>query len=106
MGKGISMRSSIVLLAGVVGLLGSGFVALADPASTTTTANPPDTASAGTNPSDPNEIICKTMAPPTGTRLGARRECATRHEWQVQELEAQRETEKMQNTPGAGIPGG
>ena len=106
-GKGLSMRRSIFVLAGVVGLLGSGFVASADPspATTTTAANPSDTASAGTNPSNWNEMICKTMAPATGTRLGARRECQTRHEWDMQQQEAQRELEKNQQTSNPGNSG-
>jgi hypothetical protein len=91
------MRSSIVLLSGVVGLLGSGLVALADPVPTTAPVNTPDTASAGTNPSDPNEMICKSMAPATGTRLGTRRECQTRHEWDMQFQENQRELDRMHN---------
>jgi hypothetical protein len=101
------MRSSIVLLAGAVGLLGSGLVAFADPPSTTTTAaNPPDMASAGTDRSNWNEIICKTMAPETGTRLGARRVCQTRHEWDMQMQESQRELEHQQSGASAGVPGG
>jgi hypothetical protein len=105
------MRSSIVLLAGIVGLLGSGLVAFADPetpssaAATTTAANPPDAASAGTPQSDWNDIICKTMAPATGTRLGARRACQTKHEWDLQQQEAQRELEHQQNGASAGVPG-
>jgi hypothetical protein len=102
------MRSSIVLVAGLVGLLGSSLVAAADPASTTTTtATPPDTASAGATPDDPNEIICKTMAPTTGTRIGARRECATRHQWDQQYQETQRLLQ-LQSSHGQGgvSPGG
>jgi hypothetical protein len=106
------MRSSIVLLAGIVGLLGSGLVAFADPAApaapaaTTTTANPPDTASAGTPQSDWNDIICKTMAPATGTRLGARRACQTKHEWDMQQQEAQHELELNQQHSNPGSPTG
>jgi hypothetical protein len=52
-------------------------------------------------------MICKTMAPPTGTRLGGRRECQTRHDWDMQEIEAQRELEKNQSRTNPGrAPGG
>jgi hypothetical protein len=105
------MRSSIVLLAGIVGLLGSGLVAFADPetptsaAATTATANPTDTASAASQ-SDWNDMVCKTMAPATGTRLGPRRVCQTKHEWDMQQQESQRELEHQQNGAAAGVPGG
>ena len=98
------MRRSIFVVAGLVGLLGSGGAVLADPpAATTTTAAPQDTASAGTQPNDWNEMICKTMAPTTGTRLGARRICQTRHEWDMQQQEAQRELEKNQQNSAPGF---
>jgi hypothetical protein len=98
------MRSSIVLVAGLVGLLGSSLTATADPASTTTTtANPPDTTSAT---GDPNEVICKTMAPTTGTRIGARRECATRHQWDQQYQETQRLLQLQSNHGQGGVGGG
>lgn len=29
----------------------------------------------------PNEVICKKMPPPAGTRLRARKECRTKAEW-------------------------
>lgn len=36
--------------------------------------------------SDPADtIICRNIPPPLGTRIGGRRECATRREWQFQE---------------------
>jgi hypothetical protein len=87
-------------------LLGSGLVALADPAPVTTPVNTPDAASAGTNPSDPNEIVCRSMAPPTGTRLGTRRVCQTRHEWEMQYQETQRELQRQLNQGMGPQPGG
>jgi len=35
------------------------------------------------------------MAPTTGTRLGARRKCQTRHDWQMQQEEAQKVLSQM-----------
>jgi hypothetical protein len=103
-GKGFSMRRSIFIVAGLVGLLGSGVAVLADPpTATTTAANTADTSSTGAQPNDWNEMICKTMAPTTGTRLGARRICQTRHEWDLQQQEAQRELEKNQQNSNPGF---
>ena len=40
----------------------------------------------GTAAPDPrNEIICKVQPPPLGTRIGGRRICGTRAEWEAQE---------------------
>ena len=96
------MRSSIFVLLSTVALLGSGSVALADPPATSS----PDTVSVGTNQSDPNEVICKTLAPETGTRLGPRRECQTRHEWDMQQQQSQRELLQKQNGGSLAVPGG
>lgn len=102
------MRRSVVLLAGVVGFLGSSLVAMADPAAPATTAPAPTVAAApASDPAnDPNEMVCKTMAPTTGTRLGARRICQTRHNWDMQQQQAARELQQNQ-TLGlqGGIPG-
>ncbi|MBI1329177.1 MAG: hypothetical protein GC166_04645 [Alphaproteobacteria bacterium] len=37
--------------------------------------------SSSTVSADLDKIVCKTMAPPTGTRLGGRRLCQTQREW-------------------------
>jgi invasion protein IalB len=34
---------------------------------------------------DPNEVICESEAPPTGSLLGGARICRTRHQWSEQE---------------------
>jgi hypothetical protein len=31
---------------------------------------------------NPDEVVCRTVEPPVGSRLGARRTCATRAQWQ------------------------
>lgn len=55
---------------------------------------------------NPNEIVCKSLPPPTGTRLGGRRVCMTRAQWdqaQVQAADAvrhQQELGKMGKLPG------
>jgi hypothetical protein len=35
---------------------------------------------------NPDEVICRTIAPPSGSRLGARRTCATRARWRELDL--------------------
>ena len=46
---------------------------------------------------DPNEVICKKLAAETGTRLGKRKECRTRREWDSIEAEAKENLEKSQS---------
>lgn len=45
---------------------------------------------------DPNEVICRSEPPPSGTRLGKRRICATRVEWDEMARSAREETELLQ----------
>ncbi len=106
------MRCSAVVLAGFVGLLGLSFAAVADPgapAAAAPAAAAPAAAPAVTaQVDDPNEVICKTMAPTTGTRLGARRECQTRREWDADQARAEQNLRQQQNIGNLqpGMPGG
>lgn len=52
--------------------------------------------------SDRNEVVCKSLAPNTGTRLGARKTCLTRAEW---EERTQRDQEHVRQTQGTGLMG-
>lgn len=45
---------------------------------------------------DPNETICRSEPPPSGTRLGKRRMCATRAQWDEMARSAREETELLQ----------
>jgi hypothetical protein len=103
MRKGPYVRTSIALLIGIGGLLGSSLIALGDPAPATPATAP---AAAAAPISDPNEIICKTMDPATGTRLGARRVCQSAAQWNADQQQAQRELQ-LNQTRGlqAGVPG-
>jgi hypothetical protein len=91
---------AVVFSIAVVGL--SATLAYADPAPSTapvapaqntTTAAPvaPTVATtASTAPAeDPDEIICRQSAAPTGSRLGATRTCQTRREWEQAHQDAQ-----------------
>ena len=46
--------------------------------------------------SDLNEIVCKSLPPATGTRLGGGRECHTVREWNERQREDQRMLQQQQ----------
>lgn len=59
-------------------------VAFAAPALAEDAAVPPAATQAPTAQGDTNfldRMVCKKLAPPTGTRLGARKVCQTEREW-------------------------
>lgn len=70
----------------------SDVVTVVAPAPGTTTPTP-----AATDPND--TIVCRNIPPPLGTRIGGRRECATRREWQAQEDSARTMMHDAQNKP-------
>ena len=69
------MRGSAIFSVAVLVLLGTR--AMADPSS------PPNSEMAAQTHAtdDQDKVVCRTLEPPTGTRLGARRECRTQKEW-------------------------
>ncbi|MDE2184253.1 MAG: hypothetical protein KGJ78_14630 [Alphaproteobacteria bacterium] len=56
--------------------------------------------------SDLNEIICKQMGPPTGSRLGNKKVCQTRKRWLELERQTQDQLDKAQRGCGGGGCGG
>jgi hypothetical protein len=54
---------------------------------------------------DPNAIVCKRLAPETGTRLGSRTQCRTKAEWDAISREAQ-EGLRAEQQRGSATPGG
>ena len=48
-------------------------------------------------PSDDNPVICRTMAPVVGTRLGGTRQCATQKEWDRIRRDAQKLLDNTQS---------
>jgi hypothetical protein len=50
-----------------------------------------------------DQVVCRSEATTTGTRLGARRECHTEREWKRQRQEAQRITDKAQTIGDTGV---
>lgn len=87
-----------------------GLLSLAVPVLAEQTAPPPPPAAEGQPPAqqpasgtpeqapaeDPNEVICKKLEAETGTRLGKRKECRTREEWDQIAEEARQNLEKSQ----------
>jgi hypothetical protein len=55
---------------------------------------PPATAAETAPENDQNEVICKKLEAETGTRLGKRKECRTRREWDEIAEEAKRNLEE------------
>ncbi len=62
------------------------------------------TAVAADNDSD--RVVCRTLAAPTGTRLGDRRECHSQREWDRMRQAQQNEITRLQVQRGNGGSGG
>lgn len=92
------MVKSAAFVVAIVGLLGSSAVVLAQ---TAAPAQQP-AAMAAAPAADPNQIICKTMDPPTGTRLGPRRICQTQRQWDDEAQQARQQLMQMQSDVGQG----
>jgi hypothetical protein len=102
------MRSTLLAVS-LAGLLGSTLVALADPPTPAPTDQPAAATQTSDSDNDPNAIVCKSMAPATGSRLGGRRVCQTRKEWDDFQKQNQQTTRDFQGigmsqsaTPGGG----
>ena len=92
------MRRFTVLLGSSAALALLSTLAFADPAAPTATSQ-----------TDPNEIVCKTQPAPTGSRLGASRECHSQREWDQRAKDAQEATmrgEMSGMAVGSGFAGG
>jgi hypothetical protein len=87
------VRKFGLLMISVAGMVVAGSAALAD-------AAPPPPAPAATSDaakqSELDKMVCRQMAPATGTRIGARRECRTQREWDDIRQQSQKETSKME----------
>ena len=95
------MRKFGLLMVSVAGMVFVGSAAMADAAA-------PPTAPAATEaakPGDLDKMVCRTMAPATGTRIGARRECRTQREWDDIRQQSAKETDQMQGNRGIITPG-
>jgi hypothetical protein len=82
------LRVHVLALLATSTLFALGSSAIAEP-----TASPAvSVASEG----DQDAISCKSLAPPTGTRLGARRVCKTNREWEDERRQEAADLAKMQ----------
>jgi hypothetical protein len=65
---------------------------------------PPSTQAAASP--DQDRIVCRVMGPPTGSRLGSRRECKTQKEWDyIQKEQQDRITQMQQRALTSGVIG-
>ena len=88
------MRKFGLLMVTVAGMAFAGSAAMADAA-----APPPaPAASDAAKTAELDKMVCRTMAPATGTRIGARRECRTQREWDDIRQQSQKETNKMEGS--------
>jgi len=81
------MRSKQLAFAIFLLSLGLPAVAFAQQSNTPTASAPAD---------DPDQIICKSTPPPTGTRLGGGRECHTKREWDQRQKDSESEVVRGQ----------
>jgi len=95
------VRKFGLLMISVAGMVVAGSAALAD-------AAPPPAPAANSDAAKQAELdkmVCRQMAPATGTRIGARRECRTQREWDDIRQQSQKETGQMQGNRGMDTPG-
>jgi hypothetical protein len=88
------VRKLALVLVSTVGLSVYGSAAMADAAPVA----PAPAASTPGAAADLDKMVCRTLPPATGTRIGARRECRTQREWDDIRLQSQKETSKMEGT--------
>lgn len=71
-------------------LLAAAAVAVSLPVAAFSDSAPPASPAQAAG-SDPDQIVCKTTPPVTGSRLGGGRECHTQREWDDREKASQRD---------------
>jgi hypothetical protein len=67
------------------------------PAMQATQAPAPQAAQTASNGANLDEIVCRSEPPPTGSRLGASRECHTVRQWNERMRQDQRMTQMQEN---------
>jgi len=86
----------------VAGMAFAGSAAMAD-------AAPPPPAPAAADAAKTNDLdkmVCRSMAPPTGSRIGVRRECRTQREWDDIRQQSQKITNQMEGASHTTNPTG
>jgi len=102
---------SVISLVFVAAMIGSPAVFAADDQTTTSgqttttgqTAMPPAAGDPSTTSDAPNldQVECRELPPPTGTRLGARRICQTKRQWLALQADSQKTLNDMQRRGGS-----
>lgn len=95
------MSNLRLLLVAIAATIMSGSFALADTAQSPAAQATPSPAN-----NDPDAIVCRTGAPPTGSRLGAQRVCHTQKQWDQLQQDTAREVGIMQGGSGTPLGGG
>ena len=104
------MRKFGLLVVSVAGLMAWGGIANADTSATDTqvaqvlwgagsvadSTGAQNAAQPAASDADLDKVVCKSMDPPTGSRLGARRECHTQREWDQRSRDDQAKTNAIQ----------
>jgi len=83
-----AVLSAAVLVAPALAVAQEGAAATA-PAATAAPAAPAAPAATDSNGVNLDEVVCRQMAPTTGSRLGGRRECHTVRQWNQQQIDSQ-----------------
>jgi hypothetical protein len=91
-----TMRCVHLAIVSMVGILALSGGALAQ--TTSAPAQPPQ--------DDPDQIVCKETPPPTGTRLGAMRECHTKRDWDQRQKDSQSAAAHAEQMGLMGSPAG
>jgi hypothetical protein len=98
---------SFGLVFGTMLISGVAFAGVDDTTIVKAPAPPPVQAQPAGQKAGNDEIICRKVEPTTGSRLGVKRECHTRQQWNDMQLRGQKALEHLQErgTQG-GVPGG
>ena len=100
MSKKVLPAASICSLLVLAGPAFAGADQTGAPAPATSNTNAPVTAD------NPNEVICHMEEPITGSRLGSRRRCLTRQQWDQLQTDSQKTISGVQQRGLQGAPPG
>jgi Flp pilus assembly protein CpaB len=101
------MKKSVLLMIAAVAFAAPALAEDVVPASAPSAQAPTAQGDAPASTSSLDQVVCKKMPPPTGTRLGSRRVCQTEREWRDLMLRSQENiTHSQQKGAGYGGPGG
>jgi hypothetical protein len=102
------MKKSVLVMIAAVAFAAPALAEDAVPTAVPSTQAPTAQGDASVGASSLDQVVCKKLAPPTGTRLGARRVCQTEREWRdLMQRSQDNITHSQQKGAGyGGRPGG